>query len=134
MKIYDTRNGKSAPGSDFGDFIIYNSTNRPGFATVAQIRGNGNRPQLHLLNIVSDSEADMMLQINEWCEPCHEAGKLQPAVSFETSNRGDLFIDRHLCISCTHDRNRQEHKDAVWLAYNDYQDTLHGFEAGTGRI
>ena len=70
----------------------------------------------------------------EQCEPCHSNGQQRPAAGFVTSRRGDLFIDQHLCASCLDDRNRQEHEDAVWLAYNDYQDTLHGFEAGTGRI
>ena len=134
MKIHDMRNGKSAP-SDFGDIVIYD--NRPGFANVAQIRGNGNRQQLWLLNVVSDDEADMMLQISEWCEPCHDAGKFEPAVSYETSNRGDLFTDCYRCVSCTHERNKQEHEDAVWYSQQeiaDYQRTLADFEAGTGRI
>ena len=135
MKIYDTRNGKSAPSTTHGDIVIYD--NRPGFANVAQIRGNGNRQQLWLLNVVSNDEADMMLSIGEWCEPCYEADKRVPAVSWETSNRGDLFIDRYLCPTCAHERERQEHEDAVWYSQQeiaDYQRTVDDMLAGTGRI
>ena len=137
MKIHDLRNSTS-PTQPYanGDIVIYD--NRPDMATVAQIRGNGNKPQFHLIDIVYHSVADIIISTGgEWCEPCHDAGKLRFATSWETSNRGDLFIDRYLCPTCAHERERQEHEDAVWYSQQeiaDYHRTVDDMLAGTGRM
>ena len=137
MKIHDLRKTGKMENPQIGDIVIWPQVRvePTGLYEVARLVGDHRKAyRSWYIATVGPDEADMMIDINEWCEPCHDNGKLQPAVSFETSNHGDLFTDCYRCISCTHDRNRQEHEDAVWLAYNDYQDTLHGFEAGTGRM
>jgi hypothetical protein len=91
--IHDLRNNRP-PQCQYqhGDIVIY--YDGPFTVNVAQVRGDGNRPQLHFIAQVDDKTAQGI-------------------------------IDRN--------RNRQEHEDAAWLAYNDYRETLADFAAMTGQ-
>ena len=135
--IHDLRNGNTPRSRyQYGDTVIYD--NRPGAVNVAQVRGDGNRPQLHLIDIVTEAQAQATLDTGgDWCEDCDATGRQRLATTIVTEQRGRDFYDRMLCDSCEQDRReraRQEHEDAAWLALNDYRETLADALARTGRV
>jgi hypothetical protein len=130
--IHDLRNG-NIPQSRYqhGDIVIY--YDGPFTVNIGQVRGDGNRPQLHFIAQVDDKTAQGIIDTGDWCEDCEACGRHSLATT--TTERGVNLCD--VCEQARQDlmpdRNRQEHEDAAWLAYNDYRETLADFAAMTGQ-